>query len=75
MSKDQNKADKRRSLLNSEQALEAVGHFVVVRSNLRATESNEMNYEPLLAGRRLTLYHAGLEEISPELPKEAVYKA
>ena len=48
---------------------------VVVRSNLRPTEPIEMNCEPLLAGQQLTLYYAGLEEISPELPKEAVYKA
>ena len=47
---------------------------VVVRSNLRPTEPIEVNCEPLLAGRRLTLYHAELEEISLELPKEAVYK-
>ena len=48
---------------------------IVAPLNLRPTEPIEVNYEPLLAGPRLTLYHAGLEEISPELPKEAAYKA
>ena len=51
------------------------GTVVVVQLNLRPTEPIEVNYEPLLAGQRLTLYHARLEEISPELPKEAAYKA
>mgnify|MGYP006951433450 CR=1 FL=1 len=48
---------------------------VVAQSNLRPMEPTWMNYEPLLAGLLLTLYHPLLEEITLELPKEAVYKA
>ena len=36
-------------------------------------EPIEVNYEPLLA--RLTLYHAGLEEINPGILEGGSYKA
>lgn len=47
----------------------------MVRLNLGPTEPVEIDYEPLLAGRRLTLCTMQGQRISPELPEEADYKA